>query len=129
MDVWKLYYQLILNDFERNFDYLYENIELNMTLKVHVILHHISQYFDMTNTTMRDTNGEFVETLHSSLHIHEENHGYKSVRKLGSQTHLKKAKSSLTTFNSKRAGFSPGRDLNSRKKSSPHPSSISPLVQ
>ena len=122
-------YQLILDDFERNFDYLYDNIELNMTLKVHVILHHFSQYFDMTNTTMRDTNGEFVETLHSSLHIHEENHGYKVVRKLGSQTHLKKSKKSLITFNSKRARFSPASDLTLRKTPSPYPSYSSPLVQ
>ena len=122
-------YQLILNDFERNFDYLYDNIDLNMTLKVHVILHHFSQYFDITNSTMRDTNGEFVETLHSSLRIHEENHGYKVVRKLGTQVHLKKAKNSLTSFNSKRAGFSPAHDLTLRKKSSPRPSCFSPLVQ
>ena len=112
-------YQIILNDFERNFDYLYDNIDLNMTLKVHVILHHFSQYFDITNSTMRDTNGEFVETLHSSLHIHEENHGYKVVRKLGTQVHLKKAKNSLTSFNSKRAGFSPAHDLTLRKNSRP----------
>ena len=51
-----------------------------MTLKVLVILHHFSQYFELTNTTMRDTNVEYVETLQSSLHIHEENHGYKVVR-------------------------------------------------
>ena len=90
-------YQLILNDFERNFDYLYENIELNMTLKVLVIL--------------------------------SENHGYKVVRKLGSQTHLKKSKKSLITFNSKRAGFSPASDLTLRKTPSPYPSYSSPLVQ
>ena len=72
-------YQLILADFESNFDYLYDNIELNMTLRVDVILHHFSQYFEMTNTRMRDTNGEFVETLHSNLRIHEENYGYKVV--------------------------------------------------
>ena len=78
-----------------------------MTLKVLVILHHFSQYFELTNTTMRDTNGEYVETLQSSLRIHEENHGYKVVRKLGTPTHLQKAKRSLVSFNSKRAGFSP----------------------
>ena len=33
--------------------------------------------------TMRDTNGEFVETLHSTLRLHEEHHGFKVVRKLG----------------------------------------------
>ena len=44
-------YKLILDDFENNFNHLYENIELNMTLKVHVILHHFTQYFELTNST------------------------------------------------------------------------------
>ena len=119
-------YQLILDDYERNFDYLYDNFGLNMTMKVHVIVHHFSQYFALTNKTMRETNGEFVETLHSSLRIHEESHGYKVVRKLGTPNHLKKAKRSLVSFNSTRAGFSPARDLTLRRKSSPRPPS-SPL--
>ena len=72
--------------------HFYENIELNITLKVHVISHHFTQYFELTNSTMKDTNGEFVETLHSSLRIHEEKHGFKIVRKLGTATHFKKPK-------------------------------------
>ena len=104
-----------------------DNIDLNMTLKVHVILHYFSQYFELTNSTMRDTNGEFVETLHSSLHIDETNHGNKVVRKLGTQVHLKKAKNSLTSFNSKRAGISPAYDLTLRKKSCPRPSGLAHL--
>ena len=110
------------------FNYLYDNFDLNMTYKVHVIIHHFKTYFEMTNTTMRDTNGEFVDTLHSSLRIHEENHGFKVVRKLGSATHLRKAKQSLVMFNSKRAGFSPPKDLTLRRKSSPRPNS-SPNLQ
>ena len=70
-------------------------------------------------TKVQLTNGEFVETLHSTLRIHEENHGYKTVRKLGTKSHLKKAHDSLVSFNSLKAGFSPARDLVLRK-SSPH---------
>jgi hypothetical protein len=81
------------------------------------------KYFALTNKTMRETNGEFVETLHISLRIHEESHGYKLVRKLGTPNHLKKAKRSLVSFNSTRAGFSPARDLTLRRKSSPRPPS------
>ena len=65
----------------------------------------------MTNTTMRDTNGEFVETLHSTLRLHEEHHGFKVVRRLGSKIHLKKALSPHVSHNSLRAGFSPARAL------------------
>ena len=77
---------------------------------------------------MRETNGEFVETLHSSLRIHEESHGFKVVKKLGTPTHLKKAKRSLMSLKSTKAGFSPARDLTLRRQSSPHPPS-SPLFQ
>ena len=87
-----------------------------MTLNEHVIIHHFKTYFELTNTSMRDTNVEFVETLHSSLRVHEESHGFKIVRKLGTATHLRRAKQSLVTFNSKRAGFSPPRDLTLREK-------------
>ena len=107
---------------------MYDNFGLNMTMKVHVILHHFSQYFALTNTTMRETNGEFVETLHSSLRIHEESHGFKVIRKLGTPSHLQKAKRSLVPFNSTRAGFLPAKDLTLRRKSSPHPASNSELL-
>ncbi len=71
----------------------------------------------MTNTTTRDTNGEFVETLHSTLRLHEEHHGFKVVRRLGSKIHLKKALSSHVSHKSLRAGFSPARDLMLRTQS------------
>ena len=88
-------YKLILDDFENNFNHLYENIELNMTLKVHVILHHFTQYFELTNSTMKDTNGEFVETLHSSLRIHEKT-WLQNSQKAGNSYSLKKIQKFLS---------------------------------
>ena len=35
----------------------------------------------LNHLTMKDTNGEFVETVHSSLRRYEETHGTKIVRK------------------------------------------------
>ena len=67
------------------------------------------------------------ETLHSTLRIHEENHGFKMVRKLGSPAHLKKALFSHVSHNSQRAGFSPARELCLRTPS-PLPSSSSPNI-
>ena len=93
-----------------------------------MIVENILKYFELTNSTMKDTNGEFVETLHRSLHIHEEKHGFKIVRKLGTATHFKKSKNFLVSFNSKRAGFSPAWDLTLRKKSSPRPTVYSPIA-
>ena len=33
-------YRRILDDFKENFDYLYSNFNLNMTLKMHIIINH-----------------------------------------------------------------------------------------
>ena len=119
-------FALILKDYEANFDYLYTHFGLNMTLKCHVILHHYEFYFLSTGKTFRDTNGEFVETVHSSLRIHEESHGYKVVKQIGTPEHLKKSQQSITSFNSLRAGFCSPKDFTLRRKSSPHSSSPSP---
>ena len=70
-----------------------------MTLKVHIIIHHYFDYFELTGQNMRSTNGEFVESTHSALRIHEEKHNYKVVRKLGGEDHIGKSIKSLVTFN------------------------------
>ena len=49
-------YKQILSDFEDKFQYLYDEEGLNMPLKIHVIVHHLEQYFSMTGITMKDTN-------------------------------------------------------------------------
>ena len=39
-------YLLILNGFKQNFEFLFENFNLNMSLKVHIIIHHYQDYFE-----------------------------------------------------------------------------------
>ena len=56
-------HSLILYHFQVNFVYLYENFNLNMTLKVNIVIHHYSDYFDWTGRTMHFTNGEFVDRV------------------------------------------------------------------
>ena len=56
-----------LFNFRTNFNYLYDNFGLNMTLKAHVILDHFEWYFKNTGTNFRNTNGEFLEAVHYSL--------------------------------------------------------------
>ena len=48
----------------------------------------------------KDTNGEFVETVHSSLRRYEEIHGTKIVRKKGTPQHVIQSKRTLTGYNS-----------------------------
>ena len=62
-----------------------------MTLKIHIVYHHLEDYFDWTGKTFKYLNGEAVETYHSTLRISEEVHDFQVKTNLGSPMHLKKA--------------------------------------
>ena len=111
-------YKNVLHDFRKNFDYLYDHFNLNMTLKIHVIFHHYEDYFDMTGKTMKYTNGEFVESCHHTIRQEEESHNFKVVRKVGTQAHKQKSLQSHVWHNSLRAGKVPGEEMRIRRKSS-----------
>ena len=109
-------YRKILNNFENCFNCVFDLFQLNMTLKIHVIIHHYADYFELSGLTFKDTNGEYSEALHSRLRIHEERSGFKVVRKKGTIIHQQKSLQSLTTFNSKRAGLTSSTEFRLRKK-------------
>ena len=69
----------------------------------------------LTGKTMKYTNGEFVETVHSTLRKFEEDHGKKIVRKMGTPIHVQRSLQTLSTFNSARAGFTPPSEMTIRK--------------
>ena len=96
-----------------------------MTLKVHVIIHHYAYYFKIMGKNVKDTNGEFTETLHSTLKKHEVRKGFTVKKKLGTHTHLVKAIQSITSFNSIGIGFTPSKDMTLRRKRSSSSSSSS----
>ena len=67
------------------------------------------------------------ETVHQTLHRHENVHGYPTVRKMGTPVHVQRSNDTLTTFNSKRAGFSPAFEMTLRRtalKFSPMPMNL-----
>ena len=80
-------------------------VECEVTLKVHIILHHYKDYFDMTQKSMRFTNGEFVESTHYSIKNEERTHNFKVKRMMGTPVHLEKSKKSLVWHNSRRLGI------------------------
>ena len=47
-------------DFEQNFYFLYEHFNLNMTLKIHIIVHHYEHYFKNIPHCLLQQNGTFV---------------------------------------------------------------------
>ena len=96
--------QRVIDNFTNQFYHLFMEYELSMTLKVHIIIHHYQYFFTKSGQTMKLTNGEFVETCHSSLRQSEERHGLKVKKKLGTPMHMQKIWQSLVLYNSKRAG-------------------------
>ena len=90
---------------------MYNTFQLNMTLKIHVIIYNYAKYFELSGLTFRDTNGEFNEAIHSSLRIHEKWLRFKVEKKMETIIHLQKSLQSLTTFNSKRAGLTSFQSL------------------
>ena len=85
------------------------------TLKVHIILHHYKDYFDMTQKSMRFTNGEFVESTHYSIKNEERTHNFKVKRMMGTPIHIEKSKKSLVWHNSRRLGMTPPEKLRLRR--------------
>ena len=112
--------------FKINFDCLYEEFEVNETLKTHVILEHFSYYFKNKGTNFRITNGEFFEAAHYSKKKHEVDHGYVVKKKQGTKHHLLKSLQSLSSYNSIRIGSTPPRDLTLKKRRTPSPSPSTP---
>ena len=60
-------FQSVLFDFQTNFEFLYEEFNLPMTLKIHVIIDHYSDYFVWTGRTMKYTNAGQSKLIMSSL--------------------------------------------------------------
>ena len=98
-------YNTVLSDFQVDFEYLYKNFKLNMSLKTHIVLHHYRDYFDWTGKTFMHTNGEFVESTHYSIKNEDRTHNFKVKRVIGTPVHREKILKSIIWHNSHRVGF------------------------
>ena len=107
-------YEAVLYDFRTNFDYLYGEFNIPMTLKIHVIVHHYKEYFEWNNKTMRFTDAKFTETAHSTFKMSERIRKLKITRKIGTPIHKEMALKSLVWHNSKRAGYVSPNDFRLR---------------
>ena len=56
-------YKTVINNFEEHFFILFHKHQLNMTLKVHIVLHHYQYYFETTVITLVMAN-ETVKAQH-----------------------------------------------------------------
>ena len=68
-------------------------------------------YFTKTGKNFKDTNGEFVETVHYTLKKHEEKKGFAVKRKLGTDPHILKAHISISSFDALKMGSIPQKNM------------------
>ena len=97
-------FDTVIDEFEEKFFNLFAKYQLSMTLKVHVVIHHYKFYFETTGKTLKETNGEFTETCHSTLRKAEECHNQKIVRKIATPIHQYQSFKSLIFHNSTKIG-------------------------
>ena len=71
-----------------------------MTLKVHVIYHHLVDYFELSGETLWHKSTEFIQSTHSKFRMHGEVHGYKVTKVLGMDQHVRKSNKSVVHWNS-----------------------------
>ena len=65
-----------IQNFRECFEVVHELFDISETLRIHVILDHYSDYFEMMGENVKETNGEHHEALHHTLKAMQRNKGY-----------------------------------------------------
>ena len=116
----------IIKNFTEAFEVVHQLFNLSQTLKIHVIMDHYSDYFEMMGKIFRGTNGEHHEALHHSLKTMERDRNLYMKRNHGSPVHQQKSHQSISVRNALNAGFTPKAKLRIRKSNTRSESSNSP---
>ena len=80
-----------------------DKFDLSETLKIHLIKHHMMDYFELTGQSFLAVTDEVTEAVHSALRLHDEAHGY-TINMKGSTIHMMKQHKSTVSFNSRNLG-------------------------
>ena len=89
----------IIGDIEVVFKQLQEQFDLSMPLKMHIILHHYIDHFEISGQTLLRYTDEFTESMHSQIRQFEESHHYKNL-KFGSESQARSQHKSTVHINS-----------------------------
>ena len=81
------------------FQQLQEKFDLSMPLKMHVILHHYQDFFELSGETLLTYSDEITEAMHSQIRHFEEAHRYINNKK-GSTSHARMQHRSTVHLNS-----------------------------
>ena len=93
----------ILADLGRIFQELQEKFNVSMPLKMHVILHHYQDFFDLSGETLLSYSDEITEAMHSQIRLFEDAHRYINNQK-GSSSHARMQHRSTVHLNSVNIG-------------------------
>ena len=101
-------YKFYIEDYTTKFLRLYDRIKLPFTLKQHIIVSHLGEYFDLTKQTLRASSEEYLESTHSALRQMEEKFRLRTKgRKRGTNIHQERLLRSSYLYNFSRLGFLP----------------------
>ena len=96
------------DDYTKKFKVLHHSIGLMDTLKQHIIVTHVPEYFDLHGVTLRASSEEYLESTHSVLRMMEERSRLRTTgRRRGTSTHQERLLRSSYLFNFSRLGFLP----------------------
>ena len=98
-------FESFIEEYRLRFTALFQLVKLPWTLKQHIIVEHLGEYFSLHRVTLRATSGEYIESVHSSLRRLEEIHGLHTETKIGTKSHRKRLLRSSCLFNFKNEGF------------------------
>ena len=93
----------ILADLGRIFQELQEKFNVSMPLKMHVILHHYQDFFELSGETLLSYSDEVTEAMHSQIRLFEDAHRYINNKK-GSDSHARMQHRSTVHLNSVNIG-------------------------
>ena len=75
-----------------------------MPLKIHLILDHLSDYFEMEGKTLRNTNDQFIESCHAKVRKFFDNHPNFKHKDKSTDKYGKAALAAVVHFNSNNLG-------------------------
>ena len=94
----------ILQNFKHTWITLMENFGITMPLKVHIIVDHLSDYFELEHQTLRDTNDQFIEACHAKVRKLFENHPNYHFKDKSSYKYGEALLAAIVHFNSNNLG-------------------------
>ena len=99
-------HQQVCEVFREKFVTVRKILDVSETVKVHIMIKHLSQYMENCDSTFAWTLDEFIKSIHSKLRRFEDNHSYavRKKRKLGSDKHLERLLTSIGLFNYENLG-------------------------